>query len=122
MATKADVLNYMQSNYHFDHVSEDMIKMLFELESGRTQVVYVYVDDFAMAIFSPFGDDSSLNGNLALKLADDAIFGVKKFGELYCLNHVLLAADLDESEIDNGLMLVSNAADELEQSVGGDNY
>ena len=122
MATQQEVLKFFEAKYNFELIDDNFLKILFEVDNGRSQVVFVSIRELFMTISSPFGDESNLNANLALKLAEESLFGVKKFGELFALQHVLLIADLDESEIVNGLDLVASTADDLEKSVGGDVY
>ncbi len=122
MATKIEVMNFLNQKYNFDQVSENLVKFVFDVESGRTQLVFAYVNDDFMVISSPFASEDAITPNLAFKLAEDSLFGIKKIGGMYQVTHVVPMADVDESEIVLGLALAANAADGLESSVGGDGF
>jgi hypothetical protein len=122
MATKIEVMNFLNQKYDFDHVSDNMVKFVFNVDGGRTQLVFAWVNDDFMVISSPFASEDAITPNLAFKLAEDSLFGIKKIAGMYQVTHVVPMGDVDESEIAIGLALVANAADGLESSVGGDSF
>ncbi len=122
MASKIEVMNFLNQKYHFDQLTDNLVKFVFDLDSGRSQVVFAYVDEDFLVISSPFASEDAITPNLAFKLAEDSLFGVKKIGGMFQVVHVVPTADIDESEIVMGLGLIARAADNLEASVGGDGF
>lgn len=122
MATKIEVMNFLNQKYNFEHVSENLVKFVFEVNDGRTQLVFAWVSDDLMVISSPFAAEDAITPNLAFKLGEDTLFGIRKTAGMYQVTHVVPMGDIDESEIELGLGLVANAADSLESAVGGDNF
>lgn len=122
MATKQDAINYLIENYELEDLGDDSFKMLFNLDEGRSQLVFVGVFDEIMTIDSPFATTDDINANIAFKLGEDSILGIKKFGETYALRHIVPLEDVDASEIDLGLGFTARAADALEAQVGGDKF
>jgi hypothetical protein len=122
VATKIEVINFLSQKYDFDWVSDNLVKFVFDVDGGRTQIVFAYVDEDFMVISSPFASEDALTPNLAFKLAEDSLFGIKKIGGMYQVTHVIPMGDVDESEIVLGLGLVANAGDGLESSIGGDGF
>ena len=122
MATKIEVMNFLNQAYNFEHVSENMVKFVFDVNDGRTQLVFAWVSDDYMVISSPFAGEDEITPNLAFKLGEDILFGIKKIAGTYQVTHVVPMGDLDESEIQLGLGAVAVAADSLESSVGGDSF
>lgn len=54
MATKAEVQSYLDDNYHFEDIGDELYKFVFEVDKGRTQLVFAKVFDAAMVLDSPF--------------------------------------------------------------------
>jgi ABC-type taurine transport system ATPase subunit len=121
MATKDETLQYISDNYPIESLSEDALKIVFELEGGRTQVVYAIVLESLLLVDSPFAALDDINANIAFKLAEESFFGIRRSEDFYFVRHVIPLADVDASEIDLGLGLVAQTADTLESVVGGDN-
>ena len=120
MATKIEVMNFLSQKYAFEHVTEDLIRFVFRTDGDRTQLVFVFINDHFMVISSPFSEENAITPNLAFKLAEDSLFGIRKMIGMYQVVHVVPLADVDESEIVSGLALIANTADSLESSIGGD--
>lgn len=121
MATFQEVIAHIKSNY----VAEDMdggLKLEFNNDGGRTQLVFVFgqPDSPFLVISSPFAQN--VGADAVLQIANDSVFGVKKFGDMYTLQHVVPLSDVDASEVEFGLKMVALAADELESKFGGDRF
>jgi hypothetical protein len=121
MATAAEALNFIRSNYKTEQVSDRLLKMVFSFEDGRSQLVFVYVGDGMLVVSSPFAD-SSTSPAVALKIAEDTLFGIKVVANLYQVIHVVPTNDLDQSEVEFAIGSVAGAADVLEEQIGGDRF
>lgn len=122
MATKFEVLSYLNDNYHFEDLGNDVCKFVLNIEGNRSQLVFAKVTDDVMWFSSPFAAEDSIPANLVFKLAGDSLFGVKKVGDFYHLHHLVLLENVDSNEIDVAIRLLANAADELESDIGGDQF
>ena len=121
MATQAEAINFLKSNFKLEQVSEDFFKILIEFNGNRSQLLYCGVYEFAMVISSPFATEDDLSPKQALNAVAESLFGVKLIGGHYQLSALLFMEDLDASEINKGLFTLAKEADDLEKSlVGGD--
>lgn len=121
MATRAEALSFLQSNYNLNQINNDLYKIEIEYETGRSQLVFVTVNDDFMMFKSPFAKGDDITAKQALEGAGAGGFGVQLVADLYCLAHLVFNADLDASEITYGLGVLASAADDLENElVGGD--
>jgi hypothetical protein len=121
MATQAEVINYIKTNYKCEAVSGDLFKVLVEYESNRSQLVFVAVHEHAIVFNSPFASENDLTAAQALNAVTDELFGIKNIAGLYSLANLIFMEDLDESEINKGIFFIAKSADDLEKSlVGGD--
>jgi hypothetical protein len=122
MATKLETLKYINDNYNSEPIGDNALKFVFEINGGRTQLVFAAVFDDVLLIDSPFATVDDVNANIAFKLAEESILGIRRVGDHYSVRHVVPLADVDGSEIDLGLQLAAEAADQLESEVGGDKF
>ena len=122
MATKSEVLSFIQQRYGVSSKDGSMVQISFDLEVGRSQIMFANVTDELLVLASPFAKVDDLTPNLAFKVGEDTIFGIKRYGTAYCLANVLTIDDIDESEIVIGMGFLAREADRLESSVGGDNF
>lgn len=123
MATKQQAIDFMHSKYKSEPISDDMYKMLFTLESGRSQLIFVEFNDNWIMFSAKFASTDDLTPKQALEAAKAWICGIQLIGEGYFVRNVIPLENLDESEFEDSLNLVMNIADTLEeQHVGGDDY
>ena len=120
MASRAETINHLRSYNDVEDMGEGSFKIEWKLEGGRSQVVFAYVTDDFLALTSPFAHEDDVTAAKAIGLSK--IFGIAKVGEYFAFRHVVLLADLDESEIVHGMMYVAVAADGAESEVGGDRF
>lgn len=121
MATQAEAINYIKSNFKCEAVTDDLFKILVEYEENRSQLVFVGVHEHAIVLNSPFASDKDLTAAQALNAVTDGLFGLKNIGGLYSLANLVFMEDLDASEINKGILFLARSADDLEKSlVGGD--
>ena len=120
MATAAEAINYIKSNFKCEAVNDDLLKVLVEWDN-RSQLVFLGVFEHAITLNSPFASENDLTPKQALNAVTDGLFGVKCIGGLYSLSNLLFVEDLDASEINKGIYFIAKSADDLEnQLVGGD--
>lgn len=113
MATREEVLGFMQARYRFDQVNDYLYRATFDYESGREQVVLIeFRQDFVL-FSSRFGSIQDLSAEQALEATNEWIFGMRKIDNSYWLRHVAPIKNIDENEIDDGLKLLAFAADEI---------
>lgn len=122
MATKAEVLSYLNDNYHFEAIGDDAFQFGFNLDGGRSQLVFAHLGDGFLFFTSPFATESTIPANLVFKLVQDSLFGVKRAGDYYHLVHLVLLENVDSNEIDVAIRMLANAADKLEKEIGGDQF
>ena len=121
MATKLEVGNFLRSNFKLEETSPDIYIIEADLEQNRAQLVFVNVVDELIVFTSPFASVNDLTAKQALNAVQNQLFGLREFGEHYCLSHMVFTADLDASEILHSVAFLSQAADNLEKNiVGGD--
>lgn len=120
MATRAEVIQHIRSYNDVEDMGDGSFKVLWELEEGRSQIVFMTVLDDFLVFVSPFASKDDLTANKAIGMAQ--IFGVCEVGDFYALRNVTLLEDLDESEIVNMALVIALRADAIETEVGGDRF
>lgn len=115
MATKQQAIDFLNSKYKTQDLGDDVFKLEFNINSGRTQVVLIEINDNWMIMGSAFGTTEDLTPKQALEAAGEWICGIQMVGDTYTVRNVLPIEDLDESELQNGMQLVLEIADNLEQ-------
>jgi hypothetical protein len=123
MASKQEAINFIKSTYRCEEISGGTLKFVFELDGGRSQLVFADVNDSNIQYLSPFATVNDVTAKQALEANADYSVGMQIVGDQYMIKHLAFLADLDESEIDGGFRVVANVADELEQKlIGGDKH
>jgi hypothetical protein len=121
MATQAEAISFLKSNYKCEAVADDLFKVLVEYEDNRSQLVFVGIHDHVMVFNSPFASENDLTATQALNAVTNGLFGIKNIGGLYSLANLIFMEDLDASEFNKGIHFIAKTADDLEKSlVGGD--
>lgn len=121
MATQQEVRNFIKSKYRCEEINGGTLKFIFDLDAGRSQLVFADINDSNIQYLSPFATVNDVTAKQALEANSNYSVGMQLVGEQYMIKHLAFLADLDESEIENAFGVVANVADELEQKlVGGD--
>lgn len=121
MATQAEAISYLKSNFKCEAITDDLFKVLVEFEEDRSQLVFVGIYTDVISLNSPFASEDDLSAKQALNAVTDGLFGLKMVGKLYGITNLLFVEDLDASEMNKGLHFIARTADNLEKSlVGGD--
>jgi hypothetical protein len=131
MASWTDLKQYVHNNYKIADENDDMIKLIFETDGLRSQVVIVRHVQLAgngqhwVQIESPFGELGSLDLVAALNAVGDTVCGGMSLvgGQIVTFRHSVPLDDVSISEFEAPLHLVINTADRLEKSfTGGDKF
>ncbi len=120
MATWQETKSFIQSNFNVEVLDGDIIKMVFETEGGRSQLIFVHHYDLlnGAAFFSPFAKISDISGTQFAGLAKDSVLGLSEHFDMYGALHVAPLDNLDMSEISWPLQWVTHYADMLEKQLG----
>ncbi|HEX5495838.1 MAG TPA: hypothetical protein VFX70_14805 [Mycobacteriales bacterium] len=130
MASWPELVGYVRSNYKIADESPNMIKMIFNTEGLRSQIVFLWRQQLMngteewVQIESPFGDAGSVDLGQALREVGDVVCGgAAVTDDVVLLRHSVPLANLDINEFERPLILVTATADKLEKTlVGGDTY
>lgn len=124
MATWREVVSYLTSNYEVDQVSPTLMKLVFGLDEGRSQMVFVEglaLDDPDAAIvsfISPFAKTEQLSPKGLIDCMEkNSALGIAIIGDWYALKNVAPLANLDANEIEWPLTYVTSFADQLEREL-----
>ncbi len=130
MATWQDLVSYINNNYKVADQSGGMVKLIFEMDDLRSQVVLVSMATLAggseewALVQSPFGKVGAVDLGAVLQYLSDVVCGgVARVGDLLTIRHAIPLADMSISEFERPLRLVMLTADTVEKMfVGGDAY
>lgn len=128
MTTWAEVKTYVHNKYKVEDVNDDLMRLIFNLDNGRTQLVYIEhaFNESAqwIKINSPIGKVSDLNVASAARIASEKIVGgIIIIGDFVYLTNAMPLENLDGNEVDEPLGRVMSIADEMERNlVGGDAF
>lgn len=123
LTTKNDVVNYLKSNYKVEAMSDTLYKLLVSWTDGRSQIVFVIVNETFVNVASPIGTLSQVNlPNLVSFVSENTLWGVRLVGDWVCLSDTGFTESMDAVELDVPIKLIAEEADELEKhlSDGGD--
>lgn len=125
MATWREVENYLTSNYRTEKVGPSIIKLVFDLGNGRSQVIIVEglaldeAEDAIVSFMSPFAKiDQITPQQLVNQMTGNSGLGVAVIGDWYALKNVAPLMNLDANEIEWPLLFVTNIADIWEKELG----
>ena len=130
MATWPELKDYVRSHYKVADEQSDLLKMIFNTEGLRSQVVLLArqslmqgTEDWVL-IESPIGEASKMDLRLALeKVGQTVCGGAGLIGSLVTIRHAVPLANLDINEFERPMELITTTADRLEkQLVGGDDF
>ena len=128
MATMAELEGFLTKKFELRKSGEGRYDGTWLTLNNRSQMVLLDVYDGKLDVYdgklvvsSPFAKVSELPLPAAMKAAARFVFGVVVYEDHYCLRHVIPLADIDESEVEWALNVISACADQIEQdTVGGD--
>ena len=130
MATWLDLAQYVRSNYKIADENHDMIKIIFETNNLRSQVVFLWRqvlmngEEEWIQIESPFAELGSVDLRKVLEELSSVVCGsLALTADHLTVRHAVPLANLNINEFERPLVLVTSTADHLEQSfVGSDKY
>jgi hypothetical protein len=129
MASWADLVAYVHSNYKVSDESQNSIKLVFETGNLRSQVVVLWHlklerGEEWVQIESPFGELGSVDLAAALQHVGNTVCGgLALVGNLVTFRHSLPLDNLQISEFEWPLHMVTSTADQLERNLtGGDRF
>jgi hypothetical protein len=129
MASWEELRSYIRITYKVADDDGAMLKLLFTVGEGRTQIVVVAQSTTAggaefATIASPFAELGQLEIDSVLgTMADYVVGGIVAYGQMYMVRHSVPLADLDPDEFDGPLRLVLSTADALEAKfIGSDRF
>jgi hypothetical protein len=131
MASWSELKQYIHNNYKIADERDDMIKLIFETGGLRSQVVIVWHVQLSgsgehwIQIESPFGEIGSLDLVAALNAIGNTVCGGMSLvgGQLVTFRHSVPLDDINISEFEAPLAMVTGTADRLEQALtGGDKF
>lgn len=125
MATWREVENYLSSNYQVEKIDSNLIKIVFGVGDGRSQLIFVSGmlldagEDAFVSFASPFARvDQITPQQLANCMAENPAASFARLGDLYMLRNIAPLNNLDANEIEWPLKWVTVMADQLERSLG----
>ncbi len=130
MATWSDLIGYVRSNYKVADEQAGMVKMVFETDNLRSQIVWLWRQALMdgneewLQIESPFAEVGSVNLQTALEEVGRTVCGGAAIaGNFLTIRHAVPLANLNINEFERPLILVTTTADYIEQKLtGGDKY
>jgi len=123
MATTREIQNYLVNNKWteieemFDGKSR-IYRSIWNLPNGRSQVVWVQLNDTFYQLVSPFAKESDLPAERALNM-NMTMLGVSVMLGHYCLVSMGTVASFAVSEFEMLEQLTARFADEIEMNSGG---
>ena len=126
MATFESVRNYLQNNYRTEDLQSGALKLIFDLDEGRSQVVIVgwggeSPEDATWCDFhSPIGDFADVNLRAAVEATPRWVAGgISSWGGVATLRVSVPLENLDRNEIEDPLRVVCLAGDQMERQLTG---
>jgi hypothetical protein len=130
MATWSDLIGYVRSNYKVSDEQPGMVKMVFETDNLRSQIVWLWRQTLMdgneewLQIESPFAEVGSVNLQAALEEVGRTVCGGAAIAANFItIRHAVPLVNLNINEFERPLILVTTTADHLEQKlIGGDKH
>ena len=130
MATWSELAGYVRSNYKIADEKPNMIQMIFETGSLRSQIVFLWRqtlmngDEEWLQIESPIAELGSVNLQKLLEEIGNVVCGGAAIASGHVtIRHAVPLANLNINEFERPLILVTTTADHLEHKfVGSDKY
>ena len=115
MAIVAEAKQFIESNYDFKILEDQSYRIIFNGDDGRTQLVFVDVNDTNIQVSSPFASVEDVTPKQALTANAKFSLGMQLMGDYYIVKYFMLLA----SEILDGFRLTAAIADDLEKELVG---
>lgn len=116
LTTRTDVIQYLKSNYGAELIGEDLYKLVISWNDGRSQLVFVHVNEAFVNVTSPVGVLAEVNlTNLVSYVSESSPWGVRMIGEWVCISDTGFTESMDAIELDVPIRFISEAADEIEK-------
>jgi hypothetical protein len=130
MASWNSFVDYVRRNYKIAKEDRDGLVLVFELDDGRSQMVFLWRQVLMngteewVQIESPCADVDNVSLQQLLKTLGNMVCGGAVIvGNQVHIRNCMLLADMDVAEFERPLQLVVSTADRLEQHfAGGDRY
>lgn len=126
MATWEDLTGYIGNHYKVADQQDGLVKLIFEFDDLRSQVVIVSKATLAggaeewLLIQSPFAKVGAVDPNSVLEFMSDMVCGgLARIGDLLTVRHAVPLANLNINEFERPLHLVTFTADMLEKKFAG---
>ena len=126
MARWQDVHTFIHDKFQATDISDDLVKLVFNVDDGRSQLVFVGreslmdgAEEWAM-VASPFAPREGTDLDKAIELVSRMVCGgMSKIGDHLVLKHSFPLANMDNNELMRPLQLVVTSADRLERELVG---
>ena len=119
MSTKAEIVNYLKSEYGMEENESGSLVANFALENGRSQVVLVAFPGESgsedILFMSPF---AKIGQVAAEKVLSTSTLPVMSTEDFYVSARIFPVANLQPEEVDYMLTMVTLHADNMEQELG----
>jgi len=116
--TRDDFVQRLVNRYVTDEIEPNLYRFTLPLNSGRSQIVFVKVQDELFTVFSPIAYIESKD---ALEVLEDVsgqtVLGVSVISGAYCLMNS--STIFDEQYLRTWVATISNQADRLEARFSG---
>jgi hypothetical protein len=118
MATQQEVVSYIKATFTYKEIEANVFLLPYELENGRSQQIFAYVDDYKIVVSSGFAKVSEITPQQAFDASEDSVWGIKTLGDHYVIRGTAFIADVDPSEILHTFLGVAMTADAAETKLG----
>lgn len=126
MTTWQGLVNYVRSRYAVADEQPGMMRLVFNYDDGRSQLVVVSRltlengEEWA-DIHSAFGELESIDLGKAVRYVGEKAIcgGISSSGDFATFRHAAPLLKLDPNEFDRPLLIVAEVADELERELTG---
>ncbi|WP_062530257.1 hypothetical protein [Demequina rhizosphaerae] len=119
MTTWNNVVAFVGGNYKYEAVSDSLLKLLFTVDGGRSQIVFIERTEAGgvewVQFHSPIGEANRLNlAEVATALGEKVVGGLIIMGEKAFVTTSIPLMNLDANEVVQPLEKVMAIADLLE--------
>lgn len=123
MSTKAEIVNYLKSEFNMTENEDGFLSANYALEGERSQIVIVGFEgdsgDESILISSPFAEIGQVSAEKVLSAANLPVMNI---GNYHVSARLFPVANLQPEEVAYLLGIVVGHADHMEQKLGlGDN-
>jgi hypothetical protein len=123
LSTKREILDYLRGNKWLDleGLSDGdtfVLKSQWSFPDGRSQVVWVQINDTYHQLMSPYAKEEDISAERALNM-NSTLFGVSKCIGHFCLVAVGMNSSFSKPEFEMMEQLIAKNADDIEKNSGG---